>query len=85
MKTVGALVTVIGGTLIVASRREEPSSEVVLLSAGTAAAMALVDTVYSTTGRVSPVYLLDALPEAALPVAAAAVARPRLRDTPAGR
>jgi hypothetical protein len=66
VKTVGVLVTVIGGVLIVAGRRRTVSDELLLLAAGSAAGLAGIDVVYSTRGRISKVYLLDALGELAL-------------------
>ncbi|HYO58640.1 hypothetical protein [Archangium sp.] len=65
VKTVGALITVIGGTLLTAGLRRRVSPELMLLAAGSAAALAAVDLVYSPQ-RVSPVYLLDALAEGVL-------------------
>ncbi len=84
VKTVGSLIAVAGASLVAASANEQPSAEAVVLSAGTAVAMALVDTVYAARGRVSPVYLLDAVPEAAIVVAV--IGRPLRRPGhPRGR
>src|SRR5215211_4274415 len=66
VKTVGALVTVIGCALALASRRRQLAPEVVLVAAGSAAALATIDTVYVAKRRISPVYLLDAVAEIAL-------------------
>jgi hypothetical protein len=65
VKTVGALITVIGGTLLTAGLRRRVSPELMLLAAGSAASLAAVDLVYSPQ-RISPVYLLDALAEGVL-------------------
>jgi hypothetical protein len=64
VKTVGALVTVIGGALLLDARRPSPGTT----AAGVGSAIALggVDVVFSARGRISKVYLLDALVEAAL-------------------
>ena len=66
VKTVGALVAVIGCALGLASRRRQLAPEVVLVAAGSAAALAAIDTIYVAKRRISPVYLLDALAELAL-------------------
>jgi hypothetical protein len=66
VKTVGALVAVNGCTLALASRRRQLAPEIVLVAAGSAAALAAIDTVYVAKRRISPVYLLDALAEIAL-------------------
>jgi hypothetical protein len=63
VRTVGALVTVIGGVLILAGRRKNPAPEIVTLGAGSAGALALIDGYYSLRGRISKVYLADALLE----------------------
>ena len=65
VKTVGALITVIGGTLLAAGLRRRVRPEHMLLAAGSAASLAAVDLVYSPQ-RISPVYLLDALAEGVL-------------------
>jgi hypothetical protein len=66
VKTVGALVAVIGCALAVASRRRQLAPEIVLVAAGSAAALAVIDTVYVARRRISPVYLLDVAAEIAL-------------------
>ena len=66
VKTVGALVAVIGCALALASRRRQLAPEVVLVAAGSAAALATIDTVYVARRRISPVYLLDAFAEIGL-------------------
>ncbi len=66
VKTVGALVTVIGGTLLASGLRGRVSPETRLLGAGSAVAFTAVDTVYTAKRRISPVYLLDAVAETAL-------------------
>ena len=68
VKTVGALVAVIGAALALASRRRQLAPEVVLVAAGSAAALATIDSVYVAKRRISPVYLLDAVAEIALVV-----------------
>jgi hypothetical protein len=66
VKTVGALVTVIGGTLLFAGRRHHVGPEMRLLGASSAAAFTAVDVLYTAKRRISPVYLLDAVAEVAL-------------------
>jgi hypothetical protein len=66
VKTVGALVAVIGCALALASRRRQLAPEIVLVAAGGAAALAAIDTVYVAKRRISPVYLLDAVAEIGL-------------------
>jgi hypothetical protein len=66
VKTVGVLVTVIGSALALASRRRQFAPETVLVAAGSAAALATIDTVYVAKRRISPVYLLDAVAEIGL-------------------
>ena len=66
VKTVGALVAVIGCALALASRRRQLAPEIVLVAAGSAASLAAIDTVYVARRRISPVYLLDALAEIGL-------------------
>jgi hypothetical protein len=65
VKTVGALIAVVGGTLVAAGLRRRVSPELMQLAAGSAASLAAVDVIYSPQ-RISPVYLLDALVEGAL-------------------
>jgi hypothetical protein len=66
VKTVGALIAVVGGTLLSAGLRRRVSPEVMLLAAGSAAALGAVDVVYASRRRISPVYLLDAFAEGVL-------------------
>jgi len=66
VKTVGILVTAIGASLLLASKRKTVSPEGRLLAAGTGAALALIDVTYVAKRRIARVYLLDAFAEAAL-------------------
>jgi hypothetical protein len=63
VRTVGALASVIGTTLGVASYRNRVSSELAVLGIGSALAFGAVDVFYATTGRISRVYLVDAAVE----------------------
>ncbi len=66
VQTVGALVTVIGGTLLVSAARRRSSPELLGLAAGSAAALAGVDVVYVAKGRIAPTFLADAAIELGL-------------------
>lgn len=66
VKTVGALITVVGGTLLASGLGDGPSSDLKRIAAGSAAALAVVDVVYVAQGRISRIYLLDAAAELAL-------------------
>ncbi|HEX2913004.1 MAG TPA: hypothetical protein VH186_19520 [Chloroflexia bacterium] len=63
VKTVGALVTVIGLVVGLAGFRGRKGPELPLLAAGSAAGLAGIDVYYSLKGRISKIYLLDALLE----------------------
>ena len=66
VKTVGALVLVVGWILVLGGVRRRPAAETVLLATGSATALAAVETYYAARGRISPVYLADACGEVAL-------------------
>jgi hypothetical protein len=66
--TVSALVGAVGAALAT-SVRGHPGTETAVLGAGAAAGMGLIDVVYVSRGRISPVYLVDAALQ--LPMAAA--------------
>lgn len=66
MKTVGVLVAIIGGALLLAGARGRVHPEIEVLAAGSATALAGIDVRYALRGRISKVYLLDALAELAL-------------------
>lgn len=69
VKTVGVLVSVIGGVIGVAGMRQRITPEIVGLAVGSSVGLAAIDVVYSSRGRISRVYLLDALAQALLIVA----------------
>ena len=89
VKTVGVLVSVIGVTLLLAGRRERVTQEPAVLAGASAAGLAAIDTVYATRGRISKIYLLDALLEigivAAWLVTAITGSGPLSLRRPAGR
>ena len=68
VKTVGVLAAVIGAVLESAGRRRRITREIHLLGSGSAAGFAAIDLVYVLRRRISPVYLLDAVVEAAVGV-----------------
>jgi hypothetical protein len=76
VKTVGVLIAVIGASLLADARR--PSRGATVLGAGSAAALGGVDVIYALRGRISKIYLLDAVLEAGL-VGLWALARRRRR------
>jgi hypothetical protein len=63
---VGALVTAIGGVLALAGARRTSTAEVKALALSSALAFAAVDVNYALRGRISRIYLLDAVAEASL-------------------
>ena len=66
VRTVGALVTVIGASLSLAARDDPARRETVVRAAGSALALGTIDAVYVAKRRISPMYLLDAVAQAAL-------------------
>lgn len=64
VRTVGALLAVIGVTLLIASRRRDAiPSEIRFLGAFIPLALAVVDIVYVTVDVIAPIYLADAAVE----------------------
>ena len=61
VKTVGALVAVIGAVLLQASWRGQLTTQLVCLAIACAAALALVDINYALRRVISKIYLLDAI------------------------
>ena len=66
VKIVGALVGVIGGVIALAGVRQRITPEVATLAIGSCASLAAIDVVYVSRGRISRVYLLDAVLEVLL-------------------
>jgi hypothetical protein len=64
VKTVGILVAVIGAVLLSASRSRRLTGEIILLAAGSALGLAIIDVVYAR--HISSVYLADAAAELCL-------------------
>lgn len=76
VKTVGALITTVGLVLLSAARRDRITPEIAGLGVGSAASLAAIDVVYVSRGRISPIYLADAVMETGF-IAAWALARKR--------
>jgi hypothetical protein len=66
VKTVGGLIAVVGATLIVGALERTKSKTLPLLGIGAASTLMACDLVYAARGRISPVYLIDAIAEAGL-------------------
>ena len=66
VRTVGVLVAVVGAVLVQAGRRGRVTAEIALLGAGSALGLAAIDVVYSLSGVISSIYLLDAVVELGL-------------------
>ena len=66
VKTAGVLIAAIGAALLLAGARGELTPATALLAVGSAAGLAVIDVVYVSKGVIAPVYLLDAVAEAAL-------------------
>jgi len=65
VKTVGALITAIGSTLLFSSAREPRSETARNLGISTALALIGIDSIYSPRGVITKIYLMDAAVEAA--------------------
>ncbi len=63
VKTVGAILTVIGITLIIAAVRQESMVATAVLAIGSAVVLAGVDIIYFKKRIIAAIYLLDALAE----------------------
>lgn len=69
VKTVAALVLVIGCSLLVGAARGRVGPDLLFLAVGSTTALAVVDIIYVVRGTISRVYLLDALIELGLAIA----------------
>jgi hypothetical protein len=61
VKTVGLLLTGIGSVLVAGSRRPEVAREVLDLGLVTSGSLLAIDVWYASRGRISRIYLLDAI------------------------
>lgn len=66
VKMVGLLAFVIGATLYSAARHSRITKDVVLLAIGSALAFTAIDLWYALTGRISLIYIGDAVVEIAM-------------------
>ena len=63
VKMVGLLACVIGATIFSAAKRDNITRDVLLLAIGSALAFTAIDVWYALTGRISLIYLADAIVE----------------------
>lgn len=82
VKTVGVLLAAIGGTLVAGSRRAEVPRELAGLGLATALGLGGIDVYYALRGRISKVYLLDAIVEAGAAACFARMAGSRTKVIP---
>jgi hypothetical protein len=61
VKTVGVIVTVIGAVIGSAGVRKRITPEIAGLAIGSASGLATIEVIYAGKGRISRIYLLDAL------------------------
>ena len=80
-KTLGGLITVVGSALVAGSFEEKQTPSLRSLGLGSALALGFSDSWYSLKGRISKVYLWDALVEAALVTAWAIEPSQQVRKT----
>lgn len=66
VKTVGGLITVVGGTLLISGLRNGPSRDLAAVALGSAATLAAVDIIYAAQDRIPSIYLVDAAGETIL-------------------
>lgn len=76
VQALGAMITVVGATVLRAVSRRRVTPEIEMLAGGCAASLVAIDLVYVSRGRISPVYAADALVQGAL---VAGVLRERAR------
>lgn len=69
VKTVGVLVAAIGGAIGCAARHRRITPEIRRLAVGSSLGLAGIDVVYVAKGRISRIYLLDAIVEFSLAAA----------------
>lgn len=66
VRTVGLLLSAVGGVLAYSARQASTPREIPLVACSTAAALLASDVTFSLSGRISKIYLLDALANVAL-------------------
>lgn len=86
VRMVGLLVVLIGLTLVVAVKRDAVQTlEIFVLAAGATLAFSSIDIWYALNGRISRIYLADAVLELALLAALVLTRRDHLHNTEAPR
>ena len=66
VRTFGGLVAAVGAALIAGAFEKKPSRALTILGVGSALALGAADTIYSLRGRISKIYLGDAVAEGAI-------------------
>jgi hypothetical protein len=69
VKTVGVMISCIGATLLLSAASDRPATEIRFLALSSAIGLCGIDTYFSATGRISKIYLLDAVAEVTLATA----------------
>lgn len=69
VKTVAVILSVIGGTLLLATLRDQNVPEVMFLAVASALGLTTIDVIYVLKKVISPIYLADAVAELILVVA----------------
>ena len=85
VRTVGVLITAIGLALVSAALRRRVNRETFILATASALALAAIDVIYVSVGRITRIYLADAALEAILIAGwliLYAAATPKLADVP---
>lgn len=82
VRTVGALVTVIGGTLLAAGASRRITPEVAGLGVGSALAFGAAEAIYAAQKRISPIYFADTVLEAAFALGWALAKQPAANKQP---
>jgi hypothetical protein len=80
VRTVGGLLTVVGGVIGAAGWRRRLTPEIAWLGIGTSAVLTAIDLVYTSKGRIRRVYLLDAVANTILIAGWAATLRRGMPD-----
>jgi hypothetical protein len=63
VKTVGALISLIGGIILLSAIRKKMVKELVLLAIGACIVLSFIDIYYVYNDIISPIYLIDAIGE----------------------
>lgn len=69
VKTVAALITVVGAGLVQGARNKRVTSELETIAVGSALSLTAIDIIYVAKRRISPIYLLDAVVHSAVAIA----------------